>query len=533
MNVLWLPAGSKVPLGMRRHWAAYLPALPDPFGAWELNEGSGSLVNDSSGKGNTGTLTNMDPATDWVPTPRGVGLDFDGSNDYINVGPCRQTLTALSVWSYLDTTVGGGAGVNAIFANSTSGASGFRLAIYQNKLRWSIDSAAGTAEVWNSSNTLTGWHSIIGAMNAATDAGGLYVDGMPVGFAVTAGTSTSAISAINTTIGAETGGAANRFSGAIGFLHFWDDILLTASQVAALEGPVPIWQRQRYYQIGGALQYLTPGSVVAASALGSPSLGLGAVTLTPASNVAASAVGAPTVTPGAVGLTPASVAADSALGTPTVTPGSLGITPSSIVGASTPGTPTITSGSKSLSPASLTASSGVGIPTISEGALALLVNSIIAQTALGMPLITASGSLLTDVAYPLAATFGARQELAATAVVRLDSWSEDGTTLGLLVPLPAWVETDLRFRVRIDDILGAAVDLTKFRLRSLIEDPEDGIAVGEFRLTVENINTLLFEWDATGAEAGRAYVFDLRAKDRGGIRSRPVHGTIVMLPVVT
>ena len=104
---------------------------------------------------------------------------------------------------------------------------------------------------------------------------------------------------------------------------------------------------------------------------------------------------------------------------------------------------------------------------------------------------------------------------------------------GLLVALPAWVETDLRFRVRIDDILGAAVDLTKFRLRSLIEDPEDGVAVGEFRLSVEDINTLLFEWDATGAEAGRAYVFDLRVKDRAGIRMRPVHGTIVMLPVVT
>jgi len=522
MATLWLPAGSKVPLGMRRHWAAYRPGLPDPVGAWELNEGSGSLVNDSSGNGNGGTLV---ASPIWVPTPRGVGLQFvSASSQSFNAGNTVPfTSDVKSIWMRFSGVTW--SNPTGFLGFTKTGLSSYRwVGRSDRKLYYPYLNPGFVSEALPSAGP---WSAVIATDHA--NAPLMWNNGisLSVTTSTTAGTGTNA----GYWIGTRTG--QYDLNATIETLCHWNDILLTASQVAALEGPVPIWQRQRYYQIGGALQYLTPGSVVAASALGSPSLGLGAVTLTPASNVAASAVGAPTVTPGAVGLTPASVAADSALGTPTVTPGSLGITPSSIVGASTPGTPTITSGSKSLSPASLTASSGVGIPTISEGALALLVNSIIAQTALGMPLITASGSLLTDVAYPLAATFGARQELAATAVVRLDSWSEDGTTLGLLVPLPAWVETDLRFRVRIDDILGAAVDLTKFRLRSLIEDPEDGIAVGEFRLTVENINTLLFEWDATGAEAGRAYVFDLRAKDRGGIRSRPVHGTIVMLPVVT
>ena len=105
---------------------------------------------------------------------------------------------------------------------------------------------------------------------------------------------------------------------------------------------------------------------------------------------------------------------------------------------------------------------------------------------------------------------------------------------GLLVALPAWVETDLRFTVKINDILGAAVDLSGLALKSLIEDAEDGVSVGEFTLTVQTpTNILLFEWDAAGAEAGRVYVWDLKATDGDGIRSRPAHGTIAMLPVVT
>ena len=45
---------------------------------WLFNEGAGQTVRDIVG-GNDGTLTNMDPASDWV----GGALDFDGSNDII------------------------------------------------------------------------------------------------------------------------------------------------------------------------------------------------------------------------------------------------------------------------------------------------------------------------------------------------------------------------------------------------------------------------------------------------------------------
>ena len=55
-------------------------------GYWPMDETSGTSVADLSGNGNTGTMTNMDGATDHVPGVIGNGLDFDGTNDYVNAG---------------------------------------------------------------------------------------------------------------------------------------------------------------------------------------------------------------------------------------------------------------------------------------------------------------------------------------------------------------------------------------------------------------------------------------------------------------
>ena len=55
-------------------------------GCWLMNEGTGERVFDHSGYGNHGLMTNMDAATDWVQSPHGGALDFDGSDDYIYFG---------------------------------------------------------------------------------------------------------------------------------------------------------------------------------------------------------------------------------------------------------------------------------------------------------------------------------------------------------------------------------------------------------------------------------------------------------------
>jgi hypothetical protein len=60
---------------------------------------TGNALFDLSGRNNHGTLTNMDPATDWVGSPGGWALDFDGSDGHIHCGNITNTseLTLIAV----------------------------------------------------------------------------------------------------------------------------------------------------------------------------------------------------------------------------------------------------------------------------------------------------------------------------------------------------------------------------------------------------------------------------------------------------
>lgn len=77
----------KPPLGVEVDWSN--PITEGLVGCWLFNEGGGDKVYDSSGNGNTGTLTNMafpsTIASGWNSGKDGIGLKFDGSNDYISV----------------------------------------------------------------------------------------------------------------------------------------------------------------------------------------------------------------------------------------------------------------------------------------------------------------------------------------------------------------------------------------------------------------------------------------------------------------
>ena len=60
-----------------------------PIAEWKFEEHSGIYAYDSSGNGNTGTLTNMETSgddSDWTVGKIGSALDFDGSDEYVNLG---------------------------------------------------------------------------------------------------------------------------------------------------------------------------------------------------------------------------------------------------------------------------------------------------------------------------------------------------------------------------------------------------------------------------------------------------------------
>ena len=54
-------------------------------GYWKMEENTGTTTADASGNGNTGTLGTGNSAPGWSPGMYGVGLSFDGSNDYVSI----------------------------------------------------------------------------------------------------------------------------------------------------------------------------------------------------------------------------------------------------------------------------------------------------------------------------------------------------------------------------------------------------------------------------------------------------------------
>ncbi|MDO8524416.1 MAG: LamG domain-containing protein [bacterium] len=72
----------------------------NPVGWWKMDEGTASTTYDSSGNGNTGTLTG---GVQWATGKLGKGLSFDGVNDYVSVGTSttlRPTKITVSFWGY-------------------------------------------------------------------------------------------------------------------------------------------------------------------------------------------------------------------------------------------------------------------------------------------------------------------------------------------------------------------------------------------------------------------------------------------------
>ena len=87
-------------------------------GAWNPGLGpSGLTLRDWSGRGNHGTLTNMDVGSDWVVSQGRYALDFDGVNDFVKcssntVGNIGTGDCTIGVWAVLPDASVFGAMVN-------------------------------------------------------------------------------------------------------------------------------------------------------------------------------------------------------------------------------------------------------------------------------------------------------------------------------------------------------------------------------------------------------------------------------------
>ena len=124
------------------------------------------MLPDLSGRGNHGTLTNMDAGTDWpgaaVLGVHGRVLDFDGTNDFVNCGtnlnPALTTEMSIVVWVALRIRSSAASIISNI---ATVGNNGFALAIglTTDKLSWLQNGATVDA---TSTGTISdaNWHHV-------------------------------------------------------------------------------------------------------------------------------------------------------------------------------------------------------------------------------------------------------------------------------------------------------------------------------------------------------------------------------------
>jgi len=70
-------------------------------GWWPFQDGGGTKVKEITGQNENGSMISMDPPNDWSLSTMGHCLDFDASDDYVDVTE-MQFLTAdawsVSIW---------------------------------------------------------------------------------------------------------------------------------------------------------------------------------------------------------------------------------------------------------------------------------------------------------------------------------------------------------------------------------------------------------------------------------------------------
>ena len=164
-------------------------------GCWVPSLGaSGYRLIDRSGNNNHGVLTNMDPATDWVPSGGKLALDFDGSDDRVLLSDSqalRLTVQSACVWFRCSDQGSASRTIYQSYSQDTNvagfdiGINVFAQAVAQNRLSCVIGKNTGptTADygLWYSTATVADskWHFGVVVVNPNGSVS-FFVDGLPV-----------------------------------------------------------------------------------------------------------------------------------------------------------------------------------------------------------------------------------------------------------------------------------------------------------------------------------------------------------------
>jgi hypothetical protein len=155
-----------------------------PVGTWPLNEGSGAVAHDLSGRGNDGALQGS--GVQWTAGRFGKALSFNGTDGGVQVPdkPVYEPATGLTVSAWINSSVDPG-DFSYIVSKSGNGCLTASYGLYSGPngglmFYVSNDGIVGTRSPDYGAGIYDGkWHNVIGTYDGTTIR--LYVDGIQVG----------------------------------------------------------------------------------------------------------------------------------------------------------------------------------------------------------------------------------------------------------------------------------------------------------------------------------------------------------------
>jgi len=205
-----------------------------------FNEGSGGIVNDLSGNGNTGTLVG---AAHFGPGKFGSCLDFGGDGDYVDCGDDSSLDMgsgdlSVSAWFKTITTSN-----DVIIGKGMSGTDSKRYVLvvlgdspYNGKVQIYLDDNSNPGSLISSADTYNdgNWHYVVGVRDGSNLR--LYIDGTaetPVDISSLGDIDSAGDCDIGTIYDNALPGYANYFNGSMDNVMIFDRAL-TASEIAQL-----------------------------------------------------------------------------------------------------------------------------------------------------------------------------------------------------------------------------------------------------------------------------------------------------------
>ena len=203
---------------------------PSLVGHWRMDEGSGTIAGDSSGNGNTGTLTN---GPTWAPGKYGNAVNFDGTNDYISVPDAtslKPSTITVAFWTKLNSQAAFGVPVMKTTTSSWNDGYGFHNRGGSNEFTWWTNNYQGTNRfVTAPIFSLGTWHHVAGTFDTSSGAK-LYIDGVQAG---TTATNTTALTNSNSALGIGFATGGNYWNGLIDEVRIYHRAL-TGQEIKAI-----------------------------------------------------------------------------------------------------------------------------------------------------------------------------------------------------------------------------------------------------------------------------------------------------------